>query len=567
MPDLTTLTLDAKYMILSEWYQLSEEAIIILDAEFRYIEVNKSYIELIGFERKFLVGRLFGIYQSNFVEKSSLKLIKKALSRLPLNQSYQRDFLAMTSYGIKVPINMTIWHLEADDQSYYLCIFKDNSSIREDQQKIEYLQNYNPLTNLPNRQFFVRRLSELLLDSYQEVAVVRISIDSYRLLVSSLGQETVDLLICQFVQRISDLNLSNLSCFAHFGGDNFAMIFELSEVNLVRNQLDSLMQLCEIPFSVNDSTLYIHISVGVSYYPGNGQQMDVLIRHADKALEYIKHQGGDDIYWFKEKLNHNKLIDLQLETDLRQAFDESQFVAYYQPKVELSGGKIVGFEALVRWQHPTRGLLPPSEFIGAIITHKLSFDLFLQMAQKVVALLARWQELNLKAHLCLNADAAEFNQATFVTALHNLLATHDIDPVNIHIEMTESSLMLRHQAIKAQLAALKALGVCLALDDFGTGYASLSYLQEFPFDFIKVDRSFVANITEKPIQQHIVKAITTLADALDMKIVAEGIEDIDQRHLLTELGCQFGQGYLFGRPMTEDQATSLLLDQAKYGLV
>lgn len=563
MAEPEALSAAIKHMILSKWYDLSDEAIIILDEDFKYIEINKSYVELIGFEREFLIGRLFGVYQTKFVQKSSLKLIKKALRRLPLDQTYEKEIIAMTRYGIRVPIHMTLWHIGVNDQRYYFGIFKDNSSIREDQQKIEHLQNYNHLTNLPNRQFFVRKLSELLLDTYQEIAVVRISIDSYRLLVSSLGQETVDLLICQFVQRISHLNLANLSCFAHFGGDNFAMLFELSDVNLVHNHLDSLMQLCELPFSVNNSTLYVHISVGVSCYPAHGQQMDVLISYAEKALEYVKHQGGDDIYWFKEKLNHNKLIDLQLETELRQAFDESQFVAYYQPKVELSSNKIVGFEALVRWQHPTRGLLAPSEFITAIITHKLSFELFFQMAQKVVSLLAHWQTLGLNAHLCLNADAAEFNQAHFVTCLHDLLAIHHIDPLNIHIEMTESSLMLRHQAIKTQLAALKALGVCLALDDFGTGYASLSYLQEFPFDFIKVDRSFVENIAEKPTQQHIVKAITTLADALDMKIVAEGIEDIQQRQILTELGCQYGQGYLFGKPMTGEQATTLLLEQAK----
>lgn len=563
MTESDMLSFDIKSSLFTKLGQLTEEGIFMLDAKFRYREVNQSFVELVGFERSVLLGQLLGDYQANFIPKTTLKLIKKVLYRLPVNQRCQKDLFIMTSYGFEVPINVTIWHVTIDDESYYLGLCRDRSMVHSNQEQIQYLQNYNQVTNLPNRQFFVRQLTDLLIDTYQELVVIRISIDSYRLLISSLGQDNVDHLMQQFVQRIKDLNLSNLSCFANFGSEDFAMLFELPDAHMVRHQLDSIMHLCELPFSVNNLTLYVHISVGVSYYPGNGLQMDVLLSNAEKALDYVKHNGGDDVYWFVDKLNHTDLIDLQLETELRQAFDQSQFIAHYQPKVELDSGKIIGFEALVRWQHPTRGLLAPDEFISAIITHKLSFELFFQMADQVITLLRRWRAQGLEAHLSLNADAAEFNHRNFVSSLHDLLIANAVDPINVHIEVTESSLMLRQQAVKRQLESLKALGICLALDDFGTGYASLSYLQEFPFDFIKVDQSFVAHITEQPTQQHIVKAITTLGEALNMEIVAEGIEKESQRQLLSAIGCQYGQGYLFGKPMTAKQATELLKAQAE----
>ncbi|WP_131669206.1 sensor domain-containing protein [Psychrobacter pygoscelis] len=566
MAAISPLASDIKFTLFSKIYQHSEDSIFILDASFRYRDVNQSLVNLLGFERSFLMGELVGTYQANFIPKSTLKLVKRSLYRLPVDQQYQKDFFVTTRHGTVIPLSITIIHVAINDERYYIGLCRDISVVHSSREKIQHLQNYNQLTNLPNRQFFVRQLADLLLDTYQEVVVVRFSIDNYRLLVSHLGQNSVDQLLQQFVTRIQELNLENLHCFANFGSEDFAMLFELKEANMVRNQLDSLMQQCELPFRISNTTLYVHISVGVSFYPRDGQQMDVLLNNAEKALEHVKQQGGDDIYWFTDKLNHNSFIDLQIEADLRQAFEQSQFIAYYQPKIDLLTDRIIGFEALVRWQHPSRGLLSPDQFITAIISHKLSFELFFQMAEQVVHLLGIWRSKGLTAHLCLNADAAVFNHLNFVSCLNDLLTAHAITPDSIHIEITESTLMLRHQAVKRQLNALKALGICLALDDFGTRYASLSYLQEFPFDFIKVDQSFVANIAEQPIQQHIVKAIATLGAALNMKIVAEGIERPEQCQILAGIGCHYGQGYLFGKPMCAHQATDLLVAQAKGNL-
>ncbi|MGM8870659.1 EAL domain-containing protein [Psychrobacter sp. 2Y5] len=243
---------------------------------------------------------------------------------------------------------------------------------------------------------------------------------------------------------------------------------------------------------------------------------------------------------------------------LAQAIADNQFVAYYQPKFNLETKSIIGFEALVRWQHPTRGLLKPKDFIDDIISYGLSFALFSQLSEQAAQLLVKWQSMDFLAHICINADAAEFSHPDFNQTISQLLVKYHIEPYRLHIEMTESSLLPSNDNIQQRLTDLKALNVCLALDDFGTGYASLSYLQQYPFDFIKIDKSFVSELDSNPTQQAIVQAILDLALALDMQAVAEGIETEQHYERLREMGCIYGQGYWLGHPVNAEAATQLL---------
>lgn len=243
---------------------------------------------------------------------------------------------------------------------------------------------------------------------------------------------------------------------------------------------------------------------------------------------------------------------------LVQAIADNQFVAYYQPKFNLATKSIVGFEALVRWQHPTRGVLKPKDFIADIISYGLSFALFSQLSEQAAQLLVQWQGMQCTQHICINADATEFSHPDFNKIISQLLARYHIAPYRLHIEMTESSLLPSNDNIKQRLTELKALKVCLALDDFGTGYASLSYLQQYPFDFIKIDKSFVSELDSNPTQQAIVQAILDLALALDMQAVAEGIETEQHYEQLRKMGCLYGQGYWLGRPVDAQAATQLL---------
>lgn len=566
MSSFDSISASTKQQLLTQLCEQLEDAVFILDANLRYLSVNATYEIMIGYNEEFLIGRPLGIYAAEFLSEEERAILKDITNHLDSDGFYENDFSMATRYGQTLECHMTYRRLCVEQTVYHVGMVRDMSSIVKDKKQVAHLLNYDQLTGLPNRKVFLSQTSELLLESYQEVVIVRLNIDRYRNLASTLGSDSVNTLVKDFVKRVSKLELDNLRCFSHFGGDDFALIFECSDANMVRHQLDSLMQMCELPFSSKDTSLedtviYLHISVGVSYFPDHGIQFSDLLIKAEKALHYIKQNGGDDICWYNETINEVTADSLQLESELRVAINDCQFVPYYQPKVALDTGAITGFEALVRWQHPTRGLLKPTNFIDAVIEHRLSFELFCQMAVQIAKQLSIWQAMGFTQHICINADAAEFSHPKFFSFINNLFTQYDIHAHQLHIEVTESSLMLRHASVKQQLTLLKELGVCLALDDFGTGYASLSYLQEYPFDFIKIDKSFISKIATDRTQYAIVKAILDLADALDMGVVAEGIETEQQRDLLLQIGCAYGQGYWFGRPVDAGYATETLMRQ------
>ncbi len=566
MTAFTPMPLADKQQLLVKLCEQYEDAIFILDANLYYLSVNATYEQMIGYTEDFLLGRPLGIYAAELLSEDEQLVLKNLISSLDSTGFCEIDFSMANRYGHNVDCHITYRRIYLDDTPYYVGTIRDTSIVVKNKKKMVHLLNHDEVTGLPNRKVFLSQTSELLLESYQEVVIVRVNIDRYRNLATLLGPEYINTLVEDFVLRIKALALDHLRCFSHFGGDDFALLFECSDANMVRHQLDILMQMCERPFFISDNgatntEVYCHVSVGVSYYPENDNEFIGLLTKAERALNYVKQQGGDDVCWYNKSLIELNADHLQLEYELKRATNEGQFVAYYQPKFALDTGDISGFEALVRWQHPIRGLLQPIDFIDAIISHKLSLELFSQVATQIAEQLKIWQGLGFDQHICINADAAEFSNPEFFDVVSNLLAQHQIAAHQLHIEVTESSLMKRHSNVKEQLNSLKALGVCLALDDFGTGYASLSYLQEYPFDFIKIDKSFISKITADKTQRAIVNAILALAEALDMQVIAEGIENEQQRDLLLAMGCQYGQGYWFGKPMSAEVTTNMLVKQ------
>lgn len=566
MPTFTPISTTDKQQLLAKLCGQIDDAIFILDAEMRYLAVNASYEMIIGYSESFILGRPLGVYAAEFLSEEERGVLAHIVHQLDHNGFYESDFSMLNRYGQTIECHLTYRRIYIEQTVYYVCMVRDMSSAIKDQRQVAHLLNYDQVTGLPNRKVFLSQASDLLLDSYQEVVIVRLNIDRYRSLANLLGPEGINTLLQSFASRVKDLKLDNLHTFAHFGGDDFALLFECNDANMIRHQLDSLMQMSERPFVVDESAateanIYCHISVGVSYFPSNDDDLTGLLAKAEKALHYVNQHGGDDICWYDKAIDEEIDASLKLEAELREATNKDQFIPYYQPKFELATGIITGFEALVRWQHPTRGLLQPVHFINALINHKLSFELFSQMAVKIAKQLSVWRQQGFCQHICINADAAEFSHPDFFDMVSNLLAQYNISAHQFHIEVTESSLIQRHANVRKKLDLLKELGVFLALDDFGTGYASLSYLQEYPFDFIKIDKSFISNITTDRVQYAIVKAILDLAKALDMKVIAEGIETEQQRDLLLAMGCHHGQGYWFGKPVTADVATEMLVKQ------
>lgn len=581
MPTFSPLLAPIKQKILAQWCDFINEAIYILDANLCYLSVNNAYVQMIGYSEAFLIGRPLGIYPAEYLPAKERAILKNIANCLEHDGFYENDFLMATHDGRTLDCHMSYRKICIEQTTYHVGMVRDVSAVVKDKEQLTHMLNHNQLTGLPNRKVFLNQASMLLKHDYQKVLIVRVTIDRYRDLTNILGQDSANTLLKNVVTRVQQLPLAHLHCFSHFGADDFALLFACDDKKAACQQLKHLMHMCEQPFilptapienttqhssSLNDNTLYLHLSVGVSHFSKLNTPLTELLMQAEKALQYVKQHGGDDCCWYNLAVNQAILQDisinsLQLETELRSAINNHEFIVYYQPKVVLETAAIVGFEVLVRWQHPTRGLLSPIDFMEVILKHKLSFELFRLVVAQVAKQLVLWKKLGISQRICINADAAEFNHPDFINVINSLFEQQLIEPYQLHIELTESSLMLNHDNVKQQLYALKALGVCLILDDFGTGYASLSYLQEYDFDTIKIDKIFITNIHNDRTQQAIVKAILDLANALDMQVVAEGVETKNQRDLLLKMGCQYAQGYWFGRPVSGDKATNLLTQQ------
>ncbi|MDN5565732.1 MAG: EAL domain-containing protein [Psychrobacter sp.] len=597
MSIVSPLSNDIKQQLLAQLCEQFDDGIFILDANFYYISINPAYELMMGYDLEFLHGRTIGVHAAEFLSESERALLDNVVHLLTSTGFYEQEFSLTTHYGQMLECQISCRRIDADGDTYYVGTIRDTSALVKDQKKYTHLLNFDQVSGLPNRKLFLTQVSELSLNSSDEIVIVRFDIDNFRTLTNTLGISWINLLITQFVKRVTAQELEHLKCFSHFGSNDFAMVFQCSDGQMVQHQLDRLTQICEQPFvldnvsdnaSTNSDTVtkpydsidaydvvdtantlegsyvYLHLSIGVSRYPKDDNKLPSLLAKAEKALHYVKEHDGVNMSWYNDELNELSVDDLLLEAELRKAIADQQFIPHYQPKVALATGQITGFEALVRWQHPTRGLLKPAKFIEAIVKHKLSFELFCQLAKQIAEDLSNWKTLGFEQYVSINADAAEFNHPDFFGCVSQLFSEYAIDPIQLHIEVTESSLMLRHSKVKQQLTALKDLGVCLALDDFGTGYSSLSYLQEYPFDFIKIDKSFMYNIVDNKTQQAIVKAILDLATALDMSVIAEGIETVEQRDMIAQMGCRYAQGYWFSRAVDAKAATQLLTDRVSY---
>lgn len=552
---------DVKQHLYTQLCETSESAIFILDKQGHYCALNNTFIELMGFDRDFFLGKPISIFPRELLSNASQLLFDNLKSRLNETSKVSDKITVINRWGYPLRLQYSVQKTQDhNNQVYYLGVLKQLENKDNYQHSISLL-NFDRITGLPHKQFFMIKTGELLLQQSHSLILARLNIDRYRLIKSSLGQTKVDMITVEFVKRISQLHLRGLRLFSHFGADDFAFLFESADSEQTRSELEQVIHTLQSPFVSGEQLIYIHASIGVSCHPEHGNQVNTLLDAAEKALQQAKNEGGDRIHWYSHAISNLSSQYLQLEAELRQAIELKQFIAVYQPKVHLITKQIHSVEALVRWQNPMLGLLEPKLFLAEIIEHKLSFELFCQMAQIAVQQLQDWQAKGIQTSICLNADAAEFRETQFVSFMQELLSSSNIRPESLHIEVTETSLMPDQDKVKSQLQALKDMSVCLSLDDFGTGYASLSYLQAYPFDYLKIDKTFIHNLNNSPRQQAIVNAIIDMATALNLKTIAEGIENQDQFQMLLEMGCDYGQGYWFGKPLHIDDVNALLKTQ------
>ncbi len=417
------------------------------------------------------------------------------------------------------------------------------------QKRLKYLAFHDRLTNLPNRAQFEIKLTESLEENKtgSDLAVLFIDCDRFKVVNNSLGHAIGDELIKSLAHRLRN-SLEDEVIVARWGGDEFvALVYQDNHADVIDIAQDLLNVLSE-PHQLSRHEVFVNTSIGVAFALSDISPEE-LLRNADAAMYRAKALGGNRYHLFDPILHEEALERLALENDLRHACDRKEFQVYYQPIFNLQSGDIFGFEALLRWHHPQRGWVSPSDFIPSIEETGLIDQIGEWVLEEACQQLKRWhQDWNLPLVMSVNLSVRQFAQPDFLDQVDRVLEMTGIEPKFLKLEITETALMENSKSTLSILKQLKSREIQISIDDFGTGYSSLSYLQTFPVDTLKIDRAFIQGMSESSDGKGLIPAILNLARATDIETIAEGIETIEQQNMLRSLGCNFAQGYLFSRP-------------------
>ncbi len=421
------------------------------------------------------------------------------------------------------------------------------------QRKIRHIAYHDVLTGLPNRVLFNDRVERAISRAQREstaFALLYIDIDHFKVINDSMGHAVGDQLLNQIAERFTSV-LRKSDTIARLGGDEFTIIVEgLNVPDQVSIVAQNLLKRLAKPVLLAERNIHVTGSIGIAMYPQDGDDLGVLLKHADIAMYRAKESGRQQFQYYAEEMSRKAMRRLDLENQLHHALDQDQFEIYYQPRIHMLSGKCLGAEALLRWNHPQKGIISPAEFIPVAEETGLIVKLDKWVMKHTCKQLAKWKQQGLSLDvLSINISARYFSEGGLADDCRELIEDSGLDASQIEIELTENTLVKNQDRAKRMIDALHQQGVNIALDDFGTGYASMSYLKAFPFDTVKIDRSFVNDIPEDKQNTAIVSAMIQLASALDLNVVAEGVESEAQSACLVESHCQHAQGFLWSRPL------------------
>ncbi|MBL8202036.1 MAG: EAL domain-containing protein [Chromatiales bacterium] len=418
---------------------------------------------------------------------------------------------------------------------------------------LNYLAQYDPLTGIPNRQFFNDQLTRATARARRDgrkVTLLFLDLDAFKVVNDTLGHDAGDRLLKEVADRIRR-SVRTGDIVARLGGDEFAVMLEgLSSPRDVEALASSLLEVIAQPYHIADRQLTITTSIGITMYPNDNSDTQMLLKNADIAMYQAKEYGRNNFKFFHEQMHADLMQYHELERDIREALHLGQFHLAYQPKVNIRINQLQGLEALLRWNSPSRGSVSPADFIPVAEESGHIIPLGYWVLNEVCLTIKSWQDKGLTpVPVSVNVSARQFQQPDFHKRVAEVLRRHGIDPGLIEIELTEGLVMEDTESAQRELAQLKKIGLRISIDDFGTGYSCLSYLQRFPIDVLKIDRSFVQEIGGSRDGESIIDAIISLARSLRLETVAEGVETAAQLHYLLDHGCHVVQGFLFGRPM------------------
>ena len=544
-------------------FEAASEGIVIFDPDYNILAVNQAFSRVTGYEQEEMVGRKVTDIASSRDARRNFQAIHQSLEQ---TGSWQGELVETRKNGELYPqwLQLSVVRDIAGNMSHIVGFFADLSARRESEERMRYLTHFDELTGLANRSLFKERLREAnqrVRQGGRSLALLHINLDRFKLLNDSLGHEVADQLLKQVSRRLSSA-MPEADTIARLSGDEFAVLFDaygnLSSLTRVTSRLLAKLR---TPISVAGHELVVSASVGISLLPDSAREISALVSQANIAMHHAKHLGGNNFQFFTESLQASTLERLQLEIQLRKAIEDNQLEVFYQPKLSLETGRLDAAEALVRWRHPERGMVPPGDFIGLAEETGLIGSIGEIVLREACRQACEWQRQGLAPlRVSVNLSVHQLRQGKLVSLVRQVLEESGLEPRYLELELTESQLLDSVEHIISTFQQLRELGVKLAIDDFGTGYSSLSYLKRFPVDYVKIDQAFIRGLGDGTEDAAITQAIIAMAHSLGLKVVAEGVENQVQLDFLKANGCDEVQGYLISRPL-EAEALATLLTQ------
>jgi len=538
-------------------FEASSESIMITDAQRRIVSVNRAFCRGTGYEAAEVIGQLPSLLRSDRHPDEFIDDIWRLAS---LRGSWQGEIWLQRKSGEEILLR-TVVNAVRDAHSeitHFIAVAHDISEHKANEQRINHLAHHDALTDLPNRSLCIERLRISMQQAQRQhsrVGVLFIDLDRFKNINDSLGHHIGDGLLRSVAQRLlAAVRLGDTV--SRLGGDEFVVILNgvADNQEIVQIVDHRLIPLINQPHDVDGAELHVSCSVGIAVYPDDGSEIEALMRNADAAMYQAKSSGRNNAQFFTAQMALHANERMNIENDLRYAVERGELRLHYQPRVDCRSHRLLGSEALVRWQHPQRGLIAPACFIPIAEESGLIVPIGAWIIDEACRQQAAWRDQGVgEIAISINLSAVQLRDPELATTIKSALAARQIRPQLIELELTESLLMEHAGATIELLHQLKALGVSLSVDDFGTGYSSLNYLHRFPIDKLKIDQTFVADMLDDPNDLAITRAIIGLGHTLGLKVVAEGVEHVEQARMLAAAGCDELQGYLFSRPLPADE--------------
>ncbi len=438
----------------------------------------------------------------------------------------------------------------------FIEIVEDISERVQDKERLDHLAYYDQLTNLPNRTLLMDRLNHALARARRfkyKVAVMFLDLDRFKIVNDSYGHHIGDKVLEEISAKLSAM-IREADTLARFGGDEFILLIEqfddLPGIEIVAKKILAILK---EPVLIGSRKFHLSASIGISIFPEDGRNSDKLLRRADAAMYRAKEGGRNAYYFFKAKTELRAQKLLKLENEMRSAIDDNHFILHYQPQVNLKTREIIGFEALIRWQHPINGMISPGDFIPLAEETGMIISVGRWALETACLQARRWQSQGKPTKVAVNISALQFRAGNFPGLIEKILLQSGLSPEFLELELTESIVMGDVGKVIDTMHELSDLGVSIAIDDFGTGYSSLNYLKRFPMKRLKIDQSFISDVEKDPNSAAIADAVISLGQSLGLEVLAEGVETEGQMHFLLERGCTQAQGFLFGRPVPAEE--------------